>query len=702
MGTDAGKIDLSAGHIVMDSRYPQAKLNLYDDTELRTLIGELGEKEKLDVTELRELANLLEDRLSREEEKEDKDTVYDDTELKNTLQTILQKIQELEDKEDKDTVYDDTEVRNLLANLLVRIEAEESKDLALSGVADLTSVFKTGKSKDINAEIEKNKSKVIYVGPGTYNLDGTILLLSVPNFICMGTLQGPANVSKLKPMSEYWPGTLYRNDVVRALVCYCGSKGNIHISKIVVRHNYCAFYTYYSKASNITIDYICGVYSYTSADYRNEYKSVFGNGGKLGKAKRYKPISDEWHMNSGFMTDHLDSCTVNIGAIENLNHGIYFIETIPDKNPDPNKWSGINFGYIEIQCNTFNVNTIICKKAVHLNLDDAIEWSGENTVYTKKHALGGNNILGNTFNINSFVAGTGERTNSVEINHEWYYDQTKDNRRVMFELLGKSTDKGQDYICNNKFNVTYAAGVYDIVVRAVRVSSDTWNMYVQPNDVYFNDSTSHAQRNNLVTQYMRGTSSGYEDKVTITGGPLLIFDNCYNCVINNDRRAYFRPNEIDVKENCENIRINQVEGKNNGDYWHRILRSNFKNIKSVIYNGSDVYEKYCFDGFTKVVPEGYKTDQDIYECQWRIISYGSTPFTAEEFERKLNMYYEDWRKYIPNVELFNDITSHITEGYITGKHAIEKFMYQAVVSSGCDLDAEDKWGVEQYGECIVK
>ena len=617
----------------------------YDDSELRSMIASLG------------------DRVTEVENREDKDTVYNDWGMRQRMQILGERVQKMSEdwveqleqnervvssslnelyerinaiessavddtingdeekdvwgaietlsrtidiirkKEDKDTVYDDTklvkeigEVSDMVSAFGARLDALEKVDNRLSGIADLTSVFKSGKITEINDAISKNTSKLIYVGPGTYNINGTVVLSNVTNFICMGNLNGPSNVSSIKPLSEYWPGTLYRNDVVRSVVCYCGSGANIYIDKITVRHDYCAFYTYYSKSSNITIRSIAGSYSVKITDYRKEYKSVFGLGGKLSLATKYKPIPDEWYLNSGFMTDHLDSCTVNIGKIENLNYGIHFIETIPDTNPDPVKWGGINFGYIEIQCNTFNVNSIVCKKGVEFNLDDAIEWQNGATVLVKTHALGGNNILGNVFNINSFVAGTGTRTNSVEINHEWYYDQTKDNRRIMFNIISKSNDTAQNYIANNKYNVTYCAGVYDVVVNAKNISSNVWNLYVQPNDVYFNDSTSHAQRNKIKTTYTRGNATGYDEQTTITCGPLLIFDNCYCCEVNNDMRAFFRPNEISVT-NSENIRILQVDSGNSGDYYHRVLRTNYKNIKQVMYEGGEVYRKAYNDGF---------------------------------------------------------------------------------------------------------
>lgn len=104
----------------------------------------------------------------------------------------------------------------------------------------------------------------------------------------------------------------------------------------------------------------------------------------------------------------------------------------------------------------------------------------------------------------------------------------------------------------------------------------------------------------VTTTYKRGNAAGYDAATTVTCGPLLIFDNCYNCEINNDRRAFFRPNEIDVKANCNNIKVLQVDATNNGDYWHRVLKSNYKTIQERIYEGSNIYTKTWNEGFEKI------------------------------------------------------------------------------------------------------
>lgn len=579
----------------------------YDDTELREMIQKLSymcdelyvreDKDTIyDDQELRTSLSILSERLSYLENHEDKDTIYNDSELRGMISYLSDAVNKLNKKEDKDTVYDDTEIRQMISNITMQMSSSQTSTSPLSNVVDLTSVFSTGDANKINAALKTNATKVVYVGPGNYNLNGTICLAGVMNFYCFGNLIGPNDVSKLKPMSEYWAtqgSTLYKNDVIRTLICHNGTGVRCYINKITVKHNYCAFYVYYGKAMNIQIDTITGSYASTT---KSEYKSVFNNGAKFtSKTTRYSPIPDEWYMNSGFMTDHIADSTINIGGIDNLNYGINFIETIPDKVSAP--WSGINFGYIEIMCNTFNINSIVCKKAITFDFEHAIEWNNGATVHVTTHNRTGNNIHGNVFNICGFDYTKANNTNIIEtINPDWY-DQSKDNRRIMFNMIGKSNDTYQEVLANNVFNASYYQGIYDVVVNAKNVSCLIWNGYLQPNDVYFNDGTSHSQRNRINSTYTRGTKDGYETAVKITVGPILIFDNCYNCEFNNIARAFIRDNEIQVT-NSNNIKINQVAMSPSSDFYHRIMRSNIADIKTVIYDGTDKYVKDWLSGYS--------------------------------------------------------------------------------------------------------
>ena len=579
----------------------------YDDSEIRKMIQDLTNKISelqaredkdtvYDDTEIRKILNKLNLQLQDLQAREDKDTVYDDTKLYEALEVLQNDLFSLSMREDKDTIYDDRELRSMIAELKDGIQNSVHTE-SLGGLLDLTELFKKGKSAEINQAIKDNGTKAIYVGPGDYNVDGTIMLVC-KQFYCLGNIIGPKNVSTMQPMSEYYPGSLYKNDVIRTVVAMSVSGANIYINKITVKHNYCGFYVYYTKASNIHINTIVGDYPYTSKDYKSAYKSVFNNGGKFtSKTMRYMPISDDWKLNAGFMTDHIADSTVTIDTIENLNYGLNFIETIPDKNPDTVKFTGINFNYIEIMCNRWYFNTIACKKAINIDFVNAIEWNKEgNTVYVTTHAESGNNIHGNVFTISGFDGtGAAKRTNSVETMNPDFYDLAKDNRRIMFNIIGKK----QDTLSNNTFNVSYFQGIYDVVVNAKNVSNITWNGYLQPNDVYFNDGTSHSQRNKIKSSYFKGTSSGYEASQSITVSPVLIFDNCFNMKFNNTHRAFIRPNEISVT-NCNNIFVNQVDANDSGDFYHQVLKTNYSNIRQVIYDGNDIYEKKYLDDFKKV------------------------------------------------------------------------------------------------------
>lgn len=581
----------------------------YDDTEIRNLIADLNEKiielqnkedkdTVYDDSEIQRRLLSLGEKIWQLKEREDKDTIYDDTEIRVMLESLQDNLDRLNAQEDKDTVYDDTEIRNMISKLQNSLQTGWDGTI-LSGMLDLTELFRKGDADIINQAIKDNSSKAIYVGPGDYNVTGTIMLLC-KQFYCLGNIIGPANVVNLKPMSEYYPGTLYKNDVIRTVVCLSGSNANIYINKITVKHNYCGFYVYYSKASNINIGSIVGDYPYKYNDIRSEYKSVFNSGAQFkSKVTRYKPISSNWHMNAGFMTDHIADSTINIDCIENLNFGLNFIETIPDKNSDAVKFTGINFNYIEIMCNRWNFNTIACKKAINFDFANAIEWDEGclNTSYVTKHSESGNNIHGNVFTISGFDGtGAAKRTNAIETMNSYYYDPEADNRRIMFNIIGKKNDT----LSNNTFNVSYFQGVYDVVVNAKNVSNITWNGYLQPNDVYFNDGTSHSQRNKIASTYYKGTTKGYEEVQNITVDPILIFDNCYNMKFNNTQRAFLRPNEIKVIGDCKNIFINQVDSTDNGDFYHQVTKTNVANIKKRIYDGSNIYAQGYLDGYTQI------------------------------------------------------------------------------------------------------
>ena len=107
-----------------------------------------------------------EQRLQNLENKEDKDTIYDDTELRGEISNIRKilnnieggngsyddselrgRIEVLEGKEDKDTIYDDTEIKN-------RIETLESKeDYDDTELKELINLLKVAIDGKVNVEV---------------------------------------------------------------------------------------------------------------------------------------------------------------------------------------------------------------------------------------------------------------------------------------------------------------------------------------------------------------------------------------------------------------------------------------------------------------------------------------------------------------------------------------------------------------------
>lgn len=522
---------------------------------------------------------------------------YDDSGIHELINQLSERIESVEES----SSYDDTDIRRLISEVEEDItDIRNTPVFSLKNVVDLSAVFKKGKSADINAAIKANRMKVIYVAPDTYYVDGTIVLDSVEAFYCFGDITGPNNISKLKPLSEIWPSTAYHNDVVRSLICFNGSACRCYIKELTVLHDYCGFYAYYCNRSNITLGKINGSYS---LPYKNEYKSVFGNGTPGNSpVKRYTPLPDEWYMNSGFMASYMNASIINIGSIENLNYGFYIIETIPDENPDPSRFNFINFKQTALGYNTFNIQSIVCKKGITFDFEHSIELNDNVTSYTTSHSSDKNYIHGNVFNINSFdYKSVGLNTNSIEICNDTWYDQTKDNRRIMFNLIGKSNDTYREKLSDNTFNVNYVQGVYDVIVNAKYVSGIIWNMYIQVNDVYFNDANNNAQRNKVVnTRYYKGNETGVSDTYeNVSPGPLLIFDKCYMMEVNNRQRSFVRPNEISVT-NCHNIRINQVDIDDIGNLYHSILESNYTRIHNRMYDGNSIYMKPWNEGYTLI------------------------------------------------------------------------------------------------------
>ncbi len=165
------------------------KDTVYDDTSIKqsissvdTKVDNLSEK----VTELEDrpiVDTALTERVEALERKEDKDTVYDDTDIK-------ERIGALEEKPDKDTIYDDTNLKAQIAelqtalNTLVRKRPPMSFYIDRSDMSNMKAVFDNG---CIMVNFPISVYNYYYGYPGShdqrlfhfYNLPGNLIKLGI-------------------------------------------------------------------------------------------------------------------------------------------------------------------------------------------------------------------------------------------------------------------------------------------------------------------------------------------------------------------------------------------------------------------------------------------------------------------------------------------------------------------------------------------
>lgn len=110
--------------------------------KLKTSVGKLVKRVPED--KVTEILN----RISTLEEKEDKDTVYDDSKL-------LKRIEELEAKEDKDTIFDPTELVERTSKVEARVQALE--DTPAGDKVDVTAFVRKDELVDVQ-DFEGNTS----------------------------------------------------------------------------------------------------------------------------------------------------------------------------------------------------------------------------------------------------------------------------------------------------------------------------------------------------------------------------------------------------------------------------------------------------------------------------------------------------------------------------------------------------------------
>lgn len=612
------------------------RLSAVESTSNEQIINYVDEQINSLLESLNTRLTLIENRISQLEQS----SGYDDTDILSRLASLETRIT---DEEQRECDYDDTEIR----------EKIESLETEHAGILNITKYLSTNENNptsaaEINTILKNNangKNCVVVIGAGDYYIDGTLEAWWCASLYCFGNLIGPVGTIDVSPEM----GTSTRKIInMRTLVLLNGINKNIYIKKITVRGNYCGAYVYYGYNMNIKIIEIVGNYK-VSSYIRDTYYAQSGNNDTLAmnygyeygvrplfnvtaatkvgtidyeknKNKRYIPIPDEWHLNAGFMSDKLQNSTINIGNISNLNKGIYFIETLPSDAP--------NFNDMGIMVNTFNINVISCKKAIVFDHVNAIETDLQTNItrIVSKNAndLKDNDIHGNIFNINGFDANTTSvNTNSIETFNSRYYDQTKNNNRVLIEMTGVTLPSGL-LLANNTFNIAYAQGVYDMLLYAKNTGGFSINCYIQPNDVYFNDATARAQRNwngisptqpskYISGEYQRNPNyvsggTGNDGKMwmlvwddslkEITSPPMVYVENSINIKINNMHRSCFRETEIDVDSTSKNIYVNQVTTENTTNIYHIIDENNYNLIEQRIYNEGNVLFKEWAQGYT--------------------------------------------------------------------------------------------------------
>lgn len=457
----------------------------------------------------------------------------------------------------------------------------------LSGIVDLSDVFATGVVADINAAIVQAQSdgKVVYVGMGDYIIDGTLSIVDIDAFVCMGNLIGAAHSLTSTPESH---------SAMRALVVYASTGGKhrrCYIRKLTVRHNYSAFHAAYATLARIEIGEIVG--QYDNVITLRAPKSVFNGGAKDASViTRYMPLTDAWTLNAGITADHLQASHLIVGSIHNLNYGFYSICSRTEQTYGDG-W--VDEGIYE---NTIDITTIVCKKAVVFDMEHLIELN--NGVPTKRAITGDDSPLvgdrdvhGNVFNLYAFDVASAPNTNSVEICNTDFYNTQIDNRRVVFSIRATSlTDRRGLLLANNTFNVNYAQGVYDVFIDAKNAASCTWNVYLQVNDLYLNDATANAMRFFSVSKantWEKGlTGGGFAAAVDVMSGAVVIFDGCFQMRLNNYQRAFLRPSEVSVT-NSRDVYINQVNKTDyNAEWYHQIniTNDNYKNVQARLYDVS--------------------------------------------------------------------------------------------------------------------
>lgn len=562
----------------------------------------------------------------------------------------------------------------------IKQEVQDVRNQVQTGITkfvDLTEKFKSGSSEAIQQEIQDNywkeyrkdpikQHKIFYVAPGDYILDGPILIHNC-DFFCFGNIIGPTHT--IKTFDETWTwaaqlanesNNMLRDSVASALVNFNGTDLKWYIKKITVRNNYTGCYIYSTTGCNLRIDRITGDYnSSINATHKIE---VIENGNKVTKETSCKYIPDNWHLNAGFMANHITSSNISFGIIDNLNYGILFQETIPRVIHNPavktvyrknengstskielnsstkdyyfvpgkyytdsncqniwlsdrlSKYGGyagdivpsgqyyipVNARHIEIMCSIFTIQSIVCKQGINFNLKNRIDWQGKGTTTINTNTVF--NVNGdddNNIHGNIFTIGTFSGFKNGQISNG-------------LDTRGTINDSAM----SQRFMFNLNGG--DIhYYRQCQMANNVFSIgYVQgPYDGFIKGVNiaglnwkGYIQVNDL---YRSGSAtSGAKRKVLEDGDPYIIeFTNSYNNSFENVGNSFIRASEIKVSNTCKNITINTVlddkiytqidEKEKPNDKYHRLKAENIDIVETRIYDKGEIYKKNQKTGFVK-------------------------------------------------------------------------------------------------------
>ena len=204
-GTSQVYDDTELRNRITELESKEDKDTVYNDTEIKQSVADVDTKvdnlsEKVTALEERPIVDTaLTERVEALEQKEDKDTVYDDTAIK-------ERISALEDKPDNDTIYDDSNLKSKIVELESKLQSLNTVRRAPTGYTlDRTTVpwtiwFDNGCGMTIP---EYGTTTSIYgYGQGQNAYNNNLVSFPLPPII-MSVSHGTLTIEKIKTLEGY-------------------------------------------------------------------------------------------------------------------------------------------------------------------------------------------------------------------------------------------------------------------------------------------------------------------------------------------------------------------------------------------------------------------------------------------------------------------------------------------------------------------